>query len=199
MIANNNKLYVVEPNHGQLIEVSTDGAARQVIDVSASLGHIVPTSVLYEFDRFWVGNLGLFPITTGTEKVYQISTRGCVTDYWDGFTSITGLASNGQGSIYVLEFSDAAGNPAPGNGRVLRVTSGMVEDVLDGLSVPTALTVGPDGALYISDLGAAPAPAGRILRFVPAAVGHGTIVSSSANPSPAFRSCALPLKSEGSK
>jgi hypothetical protein len=56
--------------------------------------------------------------------------------------------------LYALELSDLAGYPAPGNGKVVRVLS---------------MTFGPDGALYISDSGAAPAPAfgaGRILRFV---------------------------------
>jgi hypothetical protein len=147
MIAHDGKLYVVEPNQGRLLEVSTSGSVRQVIDISAPLGHIVPTSVLYEFGRFWIGNLGLFPITTGTEKLYQIGERGCVLDYWDGFTSVVGLASDGRGSIYVLEFSAAAGFPTPGAGRVLRVTDGLVEVVIDGLIVPTAMTFGSDGAL----------------------------------------------------
>jgi hypothetical protein len=181
MIAHQNKLYVVEPNHGQLLEITTEGAVRQIIDLSASLGHVVPTAVIVHEDQFWVGNLGLFPITTSTEKLYRISARGCVVDYIDGFTSVVGLASDGEGSIYVLEFSAADGFPGPGNGRVLRLTDGLVELVLSGLSVPTSLTVGPDGAIYISDLGAAPAPAGRILRFIPPPIGKATILASKGN------------------
>lgn len=192
MIEHDNKLYVVEPNQGRLLEVTPGGGVRQVIDISAPLGHVVPTSVAFEFGRFWVGNLGLFPITTGTEKLYQISVQGCVSDYWDGFTSVVGIAPDGLGSIYVLEFSAANGLPTPGMGRVLRVTDGLVELVIDGLAVPTAMTFGPDGALYISDLGAAPAPAGRILRVVPPAPGQGTILSSSATPSANFRRCIVP-------
>jgi hypothetical protein len=45
------------------------------------------------------------------------------------------------------------------------VRNGVKEDVITGLSVPTAMTFGPDGALYVSNWGAAAAPIGQILRF----------------------------------
>lgn len=52
------------------------------------------------------------------------------------------------------------------SGKVVRLNaSGEIEDVITGLSVPTAMTFGPDGALYISNWGAAPAGLGQILRF----------------------------------
>jgi hypothetical protein len=53
---------------------------------------------------------------------------------------------------------------------VVRVKhSGEIEDVVTGLVVPTGMTFGPDGALYISNfgaipLGAAPVGSGQILR-----------------------------------
>jgi sugar lactone lactonase YvrE len=59
----------------------------------------------------------------------------------------------------------APGFPSPDAGKVVRVNaSGEIEDVVTGLTVPTALTFGPDGALYISNFGAAPAGAGQIVR-----------------------------------
>jgi hypothetical protein len=70
-----------------------------------------------------------------------------------------------QGRLYVLEFSSAAGGPAPGNGRILRITGKLVEEIVSGLSVPTAMTFDSHGDIYVSDLGAAPPGAGRILRF----------------------------------
>jgi hypothetical protein len=52
---------------------------------------------------------------------------------------------------------------------VLRVQhSGEIEEVTTKLNVPTGMTFGADGRLYISDLGAVPAPmfgVGRILRL----------------------------------
>ena len=68
--------------------------------------------------------------------------------------------------LYALELSAAAGNPAPGNGKVVRVQpNGNIQTIATGLSVPTAMTFGPDGKLYVSNLGAAPAGAGQIVRI----------------------------------
>ena len=70
-----------------------------------------------------------------------------------------------DGLLYVLELSDANGNPAPGNGKVVRVKAdGKLEDVIVGLNVPTGMTFGPDKALYISNWGAG--GPGAILRVV---------------------------------
>jgi hypothetical protein len=71
-----------------------------------------------------------------------------------------------DGLLYVLEPSDAAGGPPPGFGKVVRVKrSGDIEDVVTGLSVPTGMTFGQDGKLYVSNWGAGPAGMGQILRF----------------------------------
>jgi hypothetical protein len=68
--------------------------------------------------------------------------------------------------LYALELSDAPGLPTPGYGKVVRMRgNGMAQDVITGLSVPTGMTFGPDGALYVSNWGAADAPIGQILRF----------------------------------
>ena len=62
-----------------------------------------------------------------------------------------------DGLLYVLELSDAAGIPTLGLGKVVRVKhSGEIEEVITGLSVPTGMTFGPDGRLYVSNFGAAP-------------------------------------------
>ena len=42
MVAFQNQLYVVEPNHGQVLRVQRDGDVFSLLDVSASEGHIVP-------------------------------------------------------------------------------------------------------------------------------------------------------------
>jgi hypothetical protein len=71
-----------------------------------------------------------------------------------------------DGLPHALELSDGAGGPTPALGKVARVLhSGAIEDVITNLSVPAGMTFGPDHSLYVSNVGAAPAGAGQILRF----------------------------------
>ena len=62
----------------------------------------------------------------------------------------------------------AAGFPGPGQlgtGTIVRIDhSGEMTTIATGLSFPTAMTFGPDGALYVSHLGFAGPGAGQILR-----------------------------------
>ena len=76
-----------------------------------------------------------------------------------------GVAFDHLDRLYVLELSDAPGFPNPGSGKLLRIKpSGEVQEILAGLVVPTAMTIGPDGAVYISNFGAAPPGLGQIIR-----------------------------------
>jgi hypothetical protein len=165
MTAVGGKLYVVGPNHGQVIEVKRNGALSQLIDTSATLGHIVPTAIVFHGGTFQVGNLGLFPVQPGSSQVLDISRKGAILSSAGGFTAIVGLAYH-QKQLYALELSTDPGNPTPGTGKVVRLDpSGAVTDVVTGLSVPTAMTFGPDNNLYISNFGAAPAGTGEILQI----------------------------------
>jgi len=162
------------------------GALHQVIDISASQGHIVPTSVAERQGVFYVGNLNLFPIDPQWARVQAIA-KGDFDDDTHfapgflpghgyhivssraGFTAVVAVHFGPDGLLYALELSDAPGFPTPGAGKVVRVKhSGEIEEVVTQLNVPTGMTFGPDGRLYISDFGAVPAPTfgvGRILRF----------------------------------
>jgi hypothetical protein len=183
VIAHDGRLLTVEPNHGQVISVTKDGDIRQVIDTSASEGHIVPTSIAARDRSLFVGNLNLFPIDPQWARILTISksdeddfdnsppglqpARGHrIVSSKAGFTTIVAVDFGPDGLLYVLELSDAAGDPTPGFGKVVRVKrSGEIEDVVTGLTVPTGMTFGRDGRLYVSNFGAAPAGAGKILRF----------------------------------
>jgi hypothetical protein len=185
LIASDGKLITVEPNHGQVISVTTDGKIKQVIDISASEGHIVPTSIAKFHDSFYVGNLNLFPIDPQWARILIISKDGNSDDddfapgfdndrhgyriikSTAGFTTVVAVDFGPDGLLYVLELSDAAGpGPSPFAGKVVRVKrSGEIEDVVTGLFVPTGMTFGPDGRLYVSNFGAAPPGLGQVLRF----------------------------------
>jgi hypothetical protein len=182
-IAVDGRLLTVEPNHGQVISVTKSGEINQLIDISASEGHIVPTSIAARDGSLFVGNLNLFPIDPQWARILTIS-RSDQDDFDNlppglqparghrivsskaGFTTVVAVDFGPDGLLYVLELSDGAGFPTPGLGKVVRVLhSGAIEDVVTNLSVPAGMTFGPDHRLYVSNFGAAPAGAGQILRF----------------------------------
>jgi len=162
-------LIVMEPNHGRLLRINltrwTEPRIEQLADLSAPLGHIVPTAVANLDDRFFIGNLGLFPVVVGSSKLYQVTHNGFVIDYWGGFTTILDVQPDSQGRIYVLEFSSAAGFPNVGQGRIIRISDGIAEEIVSGLNVPTSIAFDSHDDIYVSDLGAATGSVGRILRF----------------------------------
>jgi hypothetical protein len=168
MIAVRDRLYVVEPNHGRLMAIDPEsGDIRQIIDISASQGHIVPTSVVFD-GVFRVGNLSKFPIVPGAAKILDITRRGRIVDEMPGLTAITGLALDEDGHLFVLELSTAPGFPAPGTGKVVRLhESGAIKDIVTGLVLPTGnMAFDADGALYVSNFGAvALAGTGQIVRI----------------------------------
>jgi hypothetical protein len=184
MVEFHHRLYAVEPNHGQIVSIATDGSMDSVLDVSASQGHIVPTAITARDGQFYLGNLNQFPIEPNYARILTLGFGECRRDaapgFEDtdaphslhvlsskaGFTTVVGTTFGPDGLLYVLELSDAAGYPTPGDGKVVRVKpDGDIEDVATGLTVPTAMTFGPDGKLYVSNFGAAPPGAGQIVRI----------------------------------
>jgi hypothetical protein len=170
MISVGSNLYAVEPNHGEIDKISTSGAISRLVDISASQGHIVPTSIARKGTSFYVGNLGTFPITPGTQKILKVGFDGSVQRVAGGLTMITGVAFDNLGRMYVLENTVTAGFPTPGKGQIVRINAVGREIIASGLALPTAMTFGPDGALYVSNLGFGP-PAtppngpGQVLRI----------------------------------
>ena len=167
MITVGGNLYAVEPNHGELDKITPEGQISRVSDISASQGHIVPTAIAYR-GNFYVGNLNTFPVVPGSSKIYKITPSGNVSVFAEGLTAILGVVFDGRARMYVLETSTAAGDPTPFTGKVIRVDpSGHQTEIASGLFFPTGMTLGPDGALYVSNVGFGPPPVGlgEILRI----------------------------------
>ncbi len=173
MVAVRGKLYAVEPNHGELDIISPDGMIRRVADISATQGHFVPTAITYH-GNFYVGNLHTFSIQEGSSKILKVTPSGQVETVVTGLTTVLGVAFDAEGYMYILE--NATGNPfpTPFRGKVLRVTDNGLEEIATGLFLPTALTFGPDGALYVSNVGFGPPPVGlgQIVRITVPPVGQ---------------------------
>jgi len=173
MVAVRGALYAVEPNHGELDKITLDGKVTRVIDISASQGHVVPTAVAYR-GSFFVSNLGTFdPDQLNTQSIFEINPSGHLRVIATGFSKVLGLEIDERGRLYVLEtsYSPTDPGPVPGSGRLLRVEpNGNKEVLIDSssglLTFPTGMTFGPEGALYISNIGFGPPPIGlgQILR-----------------------------------
>jgi hypothetical protein len=165
MVAVGDNLYAVEPNHGEIVKVNGNGNINRLIDVSATEGHNVPTAIAYHKGNFYVGNLGLFPIT-GNSNVYRITPSGNISIVDTGFSAILGLAFDKSGGMYVLENTTGNPFPTPGTGTIIRIDpSGERRTLVTGLNLPTAIEYGPDGNLYVSNWG-----------FGPPAIGGGQIL-----------------------
>jgi hypothetical protein len=181
MVAVRGALYAVEPNHGELDKITPDGQIRRVSDVSASQGHVVPTALAYHGD-FYLGNLGTFPVTPGSEHIYKITPSGQIQVATSGLTTVLGVAFDAQGRMYALESDTVAGFPGPDaafSGTVVRVNGdGSLTTLATGLMFPTAMTCGPDGNLYVSNFGfGLPPGAGQIVRIdlPPPGTGAGVV------------------------
>jgi hypothetical protein len=168
MVALHNSLYAVEPNHGELDRVTPtgdqddpgDSIISRVIDISASVGHVVPTA-----STFYKGN---FYVTTftgaylpGAANVYKITPNGHLSAVVSGIpASILGITFDSKGRMLLLESIPNTGSPI-GGGTVVRMnSSGSFDTVVSGLTLPTAMTFGPDGKLYISNFGVSLSPTG---------------------------------------
>jgi glucose/arabinose dehydrogenase len=166
-------LYAVEPNHGELVKVTTSGNISRVVDISASQGHIVPTAIAYH-GNFFVGNLYTFPIPGGESKIMKITPNGSLKDWITGLNTVLGLVIDNNDRMYILEMTVPDTTlpppyfPSPGQGRIIRVDPGGNRTVIaTGLNLPTGMTMGPDGKLYVSNWGFGP-PAkggGQILQI----------------------------------
>jgi hypothetical protein len=166
MLAVGGKLFAADANHGEVVRVLPGtGAISRVADVSAVLGHIVPTALAERHGTLYFGNLGTFPVAPGSQSVWRLTRGGEISLRAEGFSTVLGVDFDDRGRLYVLETSNAPGFPTPETGRVVRVSAqGDHEVIVDGLFFPTAMRFGPDGALYISNKGFGPPQPGEILR-----------------------------------
>jgi hypothetical protein len=147
-------LYPMDSNHGELDRVTTSGAISRVADISALVGHVVPTAITHvghdehgdhgehgHHGRGWshhrrhhghghptflIGNLGVFGPEDGTVPNESV------------WSLVPGGTMHVRASgleqvlgialvderLYALEMSTTPGGPTPGTGAIVRIRHG---------------------------------------------------------------------------
>jgi sugar lactone lactonase YvrE len=120
----------------------------------------------------YVSLLSGFPFFQGSASVVRVECDGSsITTYASGLTAVVDVAFDHGGALYVLETASGQlppfppPNPGLGNGRLKRqCPGGPMTVLLDGLTFPGGLAIGPDDAAYFTNFGAS-ATAGEVLRL----------------------------------
>jgi plastocyanin len=165
-------LWITDAVNGQVLQVTPAGAITRIADLSK--GHPVPSGIVADPQGGAdVGLLTPAPYQAGTAKVIHLAADGTVNDVWTGLTTVTGLARDADGALYVAELASQTTTTAPyltpNSGQILRQTGPSTGTVVaSGLAFPVDLGVGPDGALYVATPAfGADTGTGQILRLSP--------------------------------
>ncbi len=165
MVALGRNLYTTDGNHEFVLEVGPDGQARRLLEYALSNRALTgiaagPDGALY------VAEFGPYPYPAESGKIVRLELDGTVTEVWAGLTTPIGIAADGLGTLYAVEFT-APLRQWEHTGRVLRrAPNGRVDILATGLNFPAGLALGPDGNLYVANNGNLSADgSGEILRL----------------------------------
>ena len=166
-----NALFHVAPNGTVQTVAVFPGVPHPNFPLGPPLAEAVPTTVARGPDgALYVGQLTGFPFAAGVASVYRVVPGQAPVVHCTGFTTILDLAFGPEGEMYVVENAQGSVFPPPfpaNTGRLLRVEDDCSRSVvLGGLNRPTAVALGPDGAIYVTNNGVS-AGTGQVLKLTP--------------------------------
>ena len=128
----------------------------------------VPTAVARGADgALYVAQLTGFPFVQGLANIYRLLPGQAPVIHCGGFKAIMDLVFDQDGSLYVVENATGGLFFAPATGQLSRVAPDCSRTtLLAGLDRPTAVAVGADGAVYVTNHGVT-AGAGEVLKVTP--------------------------------
>ena len=165
--AGGNSLLSVAPN-GRVSTLAVFPTQPNPTPVGPPNIEAVPTAVARGPDgALYIGQLTGFPFVQGLAKIYRLLPGHDPVVHCGGFKAIMDLAFGPDGSLYVVENATGGLFFAPGTGQLSRVAPDCSRTtVLSGLDRPTAVAIGADGAIYVTNHGVT-AGAGEVLMIAP--------------------------------
>jgi hypothetical protein len=185
LLLDGNNIVAVDTGANELLSVGTDGSnlnaiatiprqtlTNPVLPSGASSSPLeiqaVPTNVAKGPDgAYYISQLTGFPFPEGEAKIYRVGSDGQPTVYADGFTQLTDLAFDTEGNLYALQYANQSLWKGNLDGSVIKIApDGTRTTILsgNGLESPTALTIGADSAIYVTNRGDHPGQ-GQVLKI----------------------------------
>ncbi|MEH2149745.1 ScyD/ScyE family protein [Nostoc sp.] len=128
----------------------------------------VPSNVAKGPDgAYYVSQFTGFPFPEGGAKIYRVGTDGKASVFADGFTQLTDLEFDPAGNLYALQYANQSAWKGNFDGSVIKIATDGTRTTLlsgNGLESPSALTIGADGAVYVTNRGDRPG-GGQVLRI----------------------------------
>ncbi|MEH2177794.1 ScyD/ScyE family protein [Nostoc sp.] len=128
----------------------------------------VPSSVAKGPDgAYYISQFTGFPFAEGGAKIYRVGADGKPTVFADGFTQLTDLQFDSAGNLYALQYANQSAWKGDFDGSVIKIAPDGTRTTLlsgNGLESPSALTIGADGAVYVTNRGDRPGE-GQILKI----------------------------------
>lgn len=128
----------------------------------------VPTDVVKGADgAYYVCEFSGFPFPEGEAKIYKTSVNGELEVFASGFTQLIDMTFDAEGNLYVLQHMNQSGWKGKPEGALIKISPNGERTTLiegNGLEMPSALTIGHDGAFYIINRGGRPG-IGQVIRI----------------------------------
>ncbi|MBW4503243.1 MAG: ScyD/ScyE family protein [Scytonema hyalinum WJT4-NPBG1] len=148
---------------------SADAPPNQVQEIEVAS---VPTGVAIGPDQaLYISQLTGVPFPEGKASIFRVGSDGKTTVYADGFTQLTDLTFDTEGNLYALQYANQSYLKGNFDASLIQIAPDGTRTTLvsgNGLESATALTIGPDGAVYVSSKGDRPG-IGQVLRIDPKA------------------------------
>lgn len=168
-------MLVTEAGGNALLRVGADGLISTLATfntrmVNGATNDSVPTGLALGSDgAAYVGELTGFPFPNGSARILRVEQDGDQTVFASGFTMVVDIAFDATGALFVLEHDSNGLAQAGTEARLWKLAAdGSSRELAwsDGLLMPSGLAIGPDGAIYISNIGRGDG-LGEVLRLAP--------------------------------